>query len=264
MQAIGMFDSGLGGLSVWRELVQLLPDVPVVYAADSGRCPYGNKPREEIIRYSREMTRFLLSQGAELIVVACNTATAAAISTLREEFDVPFVGMEPALKPAVEASRSGVVGILATEGTFRGQHFARARARFAGNTELLLQVGHGLVEWVEAGQLEGPVVEEGLRRYLEPMLEAGADQLVLGCTHYPFLRHAMENVIQGRAAIVDPAPAVARQAQKLWNQLPEQGRHASPESWTWFTSGIPAQMQALLARMGVGEDRNVEVKVFGK
>ncbi|MDP5172776.1 MAG: glutamate racemase [Bacteroidia bacterium] len=247
---IGVFDSGLGGLSVWQEIIRILPDVPVIYAADSGRCPYGSKPKEEIIRYSREMTQLLVDQGCRLIVVACNTATAAAIRALREEFDLPFVGMEPAIKPAAEASKTGVVGILATEGTFRGQHFARAREQFASNTHLIMQVGHGLVEWVESGQLDGPEVEAGLRRYLEPMLAQGADQIVLGCTHYPFLRPVMERIVAGKAIIIDPAPAVAQQALRLWEALPKGDQATSKQPYQWFTSGDPDRMSNFLGQLG--------------
>lgn len=241
MSKIGIFDSGLGGLSVWKEIVSLLPEVPLVYVADSGRCPYGSQPVEDIQAYSREITEFLISQGCELIVIACNTATAAAIKGLRAEFDLPFVGMEPAIKPAAQATLSKVVGILATAGTFRGQHFQRAREQYAANTELILQVGHGLVEFVENGQLDGPEVESALRSFLEPMVEAGADQIVLGCSHYPFLRPMMEGIVGNQVTIIDPAPAVAEQTVRLWNEL-----NATPESvilYSFFTSGDVSSMQ---------------------
>lgn len=235
MSKIGILDSGLGGLSVWKEIVSVLPEVSLVYVADSGRCPYGPQPVEDIRVYSHEITKFLITQGCELIVVACNTATAAAIKDLRAEFDLPFVGMEPAIKPAAQATQSKVVGILATEGTFRGQHFQRAREIFASDTELIMQVGHGLVEFVESSQLDGPEVELALRSFLEPMIEAGADQVVLGCSHYPFLRPVMERIVGNQAIIIDPAPAVAEQTERLWREL-----NASPEpdtSYSFFTSG---------------------------
>lgn len=235
MSKIGIFDSGLGGLSVWKEIISVLPGVPLVYVADSGRCPYGPQPVEDIRAYSREITEFLISQGCELIVIACNTATAAAIRSLRAEFGLPFVGMEPAIKPAAKATRSKVVGILATEGTFRGQHFQRAREQHAADTELILQVGHGLVDFVENGLLDGPEVEASLRSFLEPMMEAGADQIVLGCSHYPFLRPVMERIVGNQATIIDPAPAVAEQTERLWREL----SHApeSESSYSFFTSG---------------------------
>lgn len=256
MSKIGIFDSGLGGLSVWKEIVSILPEVPLVYVADSGRCPYGPQPVEDIRAYSREITEFLISQGCELIVVACNTATAAAIKGLRAEFDLPFVGMEPAIKPAAQATQSKVVGILATEGTFRGQHFQRARDTFAADTELILQVGHGLVEFVENGQLDGPEVELALRSFLEPMVEAGADQIVLGCSHYPFLRPVMERIVGNRATIIDPAPAVAEQTERLWSEL-----YARPEpetSFSFFTSGEVDSLSSFVELISRGKNQEAK------
>lgn len=253
MSKIGIFDSGLGGLSVWKEIVSMLPGVPLVYVADSGRCPYGPQPVKDIQAYSREITKFLISQGCELIVIACNTATAAAIKGLRAEFDLPFVGMEPAIKPAAQATRSKVVGILATAGTFRGQHFQRAREQYAANTELILQVGHGLVEFVENGQLDGPEVESALRSFLEPMVEAGADQIVLGCSHYPFLRPVMERIVGSQATIIDPAPAVAEQTVRLWTEL-----NTTPEpdmTVSFYTSGEVEQLSSFVEIISQGKDQ---------
>lgn len=252
MSKIGIFDSGLGGLSVWKEIVSILPHTSLVYVADSGRCPYGPQPVEDIRRYAREITELLISQGCELVVVACNTATAAAIKDLRAEYPIPFVGMEPAIKPAAQATASRVVGILATEGTFRGQHFQRARDQFAANTELILQVGHGLVEFVEQGTLQGQEVETCLRSFLEPMLEAGADQIVLGCSHYPFLRSVMEQIVSHKATIIDPAPAVAEQTARLWRQLPRV-ELASPPSYAFYTSGSPDRLRSFLSLIGEEE-----------
>lgn len=239
MSKIGIFDSGLGGLSVWKEILSVLPEVSLVYVADSGRCPYGPQPVEYIRAYSREITEFLISQNCELIVIACNTATAAAIKELRIEFDLPFVGMEPAIKPAAQATQSKIVGILATEGTFRGQHFQRTREQFATDTELILQVGHGLVEFVENGQLDGAKVEEALRSFLEPMIHAGADQIVLGCSHYPFLRPVMERIVGNRATIIDPAPAVAEQVARLWRDV---ANASGGVDYAFFSSGELGQM----------------------
>lgn len=253
MSKIGIFDSGLGGLSVWKEIVSLLPEVPLVYVADSGRCPYGPQPVEDIQAYSREITQFLISQGCELIVIACNTATAAAIKGLRAQFDLPFVGMEPAIKPAAQATRSKVVGILATAGTFRGQHFQRAKEQYAANTELILQVGHGLVEFVESGQLDSPEVESALRSFLEPMVEAEVDQIVLGCSHYPFLRPVMERIAGNGVTIIDPAPAVAEQTERLWSKL-----NTTPEpvvSHSFFTSGDVSRLSSFVELISQGKNQ---------
>lgn len=242
---IGMFDSGLGGLSIWRAVRERLPAESICYVADQARCPYGPRSREEIIRFSREITTFLVKQECKLIVVACNTATAAAIGALRQQFSVPFVGIEPALKPAAGDTRTGKVGILATEGTFRGDHFQTTRARYAQEIELILQVGEGLVELVERGALDGPETEALLTQYLQPMLAAGADQIVLGCTHYPFLRKAMESIVQKKAVILDPAPAVAAQVLR---RLQQAGLLAAgPISQDqFFTTGDPGRMQIQL------------------
>ena len=251
MSKIGIFDSGLGGLSVWQELVRALPGVSVDYVADSGRCPYGPQPVDNIRRYSSQITQFLLNRGCSLIVVACNTATAAAIRQLRDTFDVPFVGMEPAIKPAATHTQTRVVGVLATEGTFRGKHFQQAREQFAADTEVLLQVGHGLVEFVESGRLDGPEVEARLRMYLQPMIEAGADQIVLGCSHYPFLRPVMERIVGDQATIIDPAPAVAGQAARLWQKM--EAKPAAPAEYHFFTTGGTTQLAQFLPYLATGD-----------
>lgn len=211
-----MFDSGLGGLSVWRAVRELLPDWPIHYVADQLHCPYGPKPLAEIQQYSHAIVSKLVQHQPALIVVACNTATGAAIQELRESWpDIPFVGMEPAIKPAAAASQSGVVGVLATQGTFEGQFFQQTRARYAADTSVLIRQGDGLVELVEDNQVETEAAKVLLRRYLEPMLEANADQIVLGCSHYPFLLARMREIVGDRAQIIDPAPAIARQVQRL-------------------------------------------------
>lgn len=211
---VGIFDSGLGGLSVWREVKKLLPRESLIYYADSGNCPYGNRPEEEIIRLAENVTRFLLEKDCKMIVVACNTATAAAISYLREHYEVPFVGMEPALKPAAQLSKTGHIGVLATKGTFAGQHFQQTKERFAHHVEVHIQVGTGLVELVETDNTGSPEAEALVEKYLRPMLEQGADQIVLGCSHYPFLLPVMRRIAGKEVNIIDPAPAVARQVER--------------------------------------------------
>ncbi len=214
---IAVFDSGLGGLSVRREIVRLLPHESVVYYGDGANCPYGPKPREEIAGYVADAARFLIEdKGAKMLVVACNAATAAAIDLLRAEYDVPIVGMEPAVKPAVLTTRSGVVGILATAQTLGGELFRNTAARYADRAEILTAVGEWFVELVEAGREDTPEAVIAVRRAMEPMLAAGADRIVLGCTHYPFLAKAMREVIGPRdVVLIDPAGAVARRAAGL-------------------------------------------------
>lgn len=207
---IGLFDSGTGGLSVLREIVKLLPDEKYVFYADNAHCPYGEKSPEFIRERCRVITRTLLAEGADIIVAACNTATAAAIRTLREEFPVRFIGMEPAVKPAALGTRTGVIGVLATAGTLKGSKYLATKGNFEDNCTIVEHVGRGFVELVERGVLTGPEAEATVRESLEPLLEAGADTVVLGCTHYPFLLETLQKVAGPGIRFIDPAPAVAR------------------------------------------------------
>lgn len=212
---IGVFDSGVGGLSVFREIRKVLPEQSYIYYSDNAHCPYGEKSREYIIDRAREITRFMLEKGCEVVVVACNTATAAAISTLREEFPVRFIGMEPAIKPAAKQTRTGVVGVLATAGTLKATKYMDTRAQWAQGVRIVEHIGQGFVELVEKGIVDGPVAERTVSASLRPLLEAGADTIVLGCTHYPFLtdtilKVAAETVPDRAVAVIDPAPAVAK------------------------------------------------------
>lgn len=213
---VGFFDSGIGGTCILRAFQALCPDVETVYIADSKHCPYGNKPPAEIIRLSVANTNKLLKQGCSVIVVACNTATAAAIDYLRAKYpNVPFVGLEPAIKPAALKSKTGVVGVLATAGTFNGRLYHETKARFAKNTTVLAVVADEFVRLVERGEIAGAKVEKVVRAKIEPLLKAGADKIVLGCTHFPHLRPVIEKVVEGRAEVVDSTEAVARQIRKV-------------------------------------------------
>ena len=224
----GIFDSGLGGLSVLREITRILPGEEYVYYADSAHCPYGEKSREYVIDRAESITGELIGKGAGLIVVACNTATAAAIGTLRAKWpDVPFVGMEPAVKPAALNTRSGVIGVLATAGTLKGGNYLDLRERYSDRVKVVEHVGRGFVELVESGITDGPEVEPAVHASLQPLLDAGADTIVLGCTHYPFLEPVIRRVAGPGIDIINPAPAVARRVASL---LPgENLRNGSPE-----------------------------------
>ena len=214
---IGVYDSGLGGLSVWRELYAGLPDESLVYLGDGANCPYGGRAAEEIRSFADKAVGSLIADGAKMVVVACNTATAAAIEFLRAKYSAtPIVGMEPAVKPAAEATRSGVVGVLATAASLDGELFHNTSSRYADRVRIVTAVGEGFVEIVENNREHTPEAEEAVRRVIEPMIAAGADQIVLGCTHYPFLRDAIEKAIGGRqVAVIDPAPAVERRVEQL-------------------------------------------------
>lgn len=244
---IGVFDSGVGGLSVWREIVRQFPAEDTVYFADQAHIPYGQRPLNEVRRLTEEITRFLLAQGAKLIVVACNTASGAALHALRETFpDVPFVGMEPAVKPAVEHTHTGIVGVIATPATFQGDLFAGLIERFGDGFDIHTQACPGLVEAVEAGALDTPETEALLRRYLIPLLDAGIDQLVLGCTHYPFLSPLIQRIVGPKVTLIDPAPAVARQVGRVLarhNQFAPAGHTGSHQ---FYTSGDPERFSEMV------------------
>lgn len=218
--AVGFFDSGIGGRCILDAFRRLCPEAETVYIADSQHCPYGNRPVEEIVRLSEANVEKLLGAGCGMVVIACNTATAAAIDHLRAKHpSVPFVGIEPAVKPAALSSRSGVVAVLATQGTFNGRLYRETSARFAKGVNVITAVADEFVEMVERGETTGAAVEAVVRRKLEPLLAAGADHIVLGCTHFPHLKATMAKVIAGRAEIVDPSEAVARQAKRVWEGL---------------------------------------------
>ena len=210
MRMIGLFDSGSGGLSVLREIVRLLPDERYVYYSDNAHCPYGEKSPEYIRERCRTIVRLLLDKGSDIIVVACNTATAAAIKTLREEFPVRFIGMEPAVKPAALGTRTGGVGVLATAGTLKGSRYLTTKGNYEDGCTIVEHVGQGFVELVENGELDSTLTDFVVRESLQPLLDAGADTIVLGCTHYPFLLDSLRRVAGPGIRFIDPAPAVAR------------------------------------------------------
>ena len=213
---VGFFDSGIGGRCILDAFRRLCPDEPTIYFADTKNCPYGNKPAEDIVERSRAISATLIGRGCDVVVVACNTATAAAIDVLRREWPhVPFVGMEPAVKPAALGSRTGVVGVLATRGTFNGRLYRQTSARVAGAVKIIETVADELVLLVENGETDSPRAEAAVRARIEPLIEAGADRIVLGCTHFPHLKPLMERVAGNRAVIVDPSDAVARRIRDV-------------------------------------------------
>jgi len=240
LSPIGLFDSGVGGLSILREVAVQLPCEHLLYYADQAHCPYGSRSIRDIQGLSSSIVQFLLAHGAKCVVVACNTASAAALAYLRNSFpNIPFVGMVPAVKPASGLTKQGIIGVLATAATFQGRLFADVVNRFAGDVQIITQVCPDWVELVESGQLSGPRVESAVRTCLEPLLVAGVDTLVLGCTHYPFLVPVIRDIVGDAVTIVDPAPAVARQVRRvleskgLLNQALDRG------TVRLFTSGDP-------------------------
>ena len=252
---IGVFDSGVGGLSVLREIRLRLPRESLLYLADSGHVPYGEKSPEFIRERCRSIAAFLLGQGAKALVLACNTATAAGIAELRERYpQIPLVGMEPAVKPAARATRSGVVGVLATTGTLKSARFAALLDRFASDVRVITQPCPGLVECIEAGDLSSPKTRALLATFVQPLLDQGCDTLILGCTHYPFIKPLLAEMVPPAVTLVDTGAAVARQLETI---LMERNQLAGSEPGTRFwSSGEPRRLAQVLPLLW-GEDATV-------
>jgi glutamate racemase len=214
---IGLFDSGIGGTSIWKEIHALLPNENTIYLADSKNAPYGLKSKEEIIALSKKNTEFLLNKNAKIIVVACNTATTNAIKELRNCYNVPFIGIEPAIKPAAHNSKTNTIGILATKGTLNSELFNQAVLNYP-NTKIIEQVGHGLVQLIEEGQIESDEMQKLLEKYIRPMIKKDIDYLVLGCSHYPYLIPLIKKIIPAHVKIIDSGEAVAIQTKNVLSE----------------------------------------------
>ena len=217
--AIGVFDSGIGGLSVLHEIRALIPDANLIYVADTEYLPYGTKSEAIIQERAKKITEFLIAQGAVLVVMACNTATAAAATYLRQNFEIPIIGMEPAIKPAASLTQTGVIAVLATENTTKSNRLAELKDRYAHHIHVISQPCHGLVELVEANDLNSEKTLALLDSYIAPLLAAEADVLILGCTHYPFLKPAIQQLVGARMTILDTGNAVARHTQTQFQTL---------------------------------------------
>ena len=220
MVTIGVFDSGVGGLSILDEALQQLPHHNYIYFADSANAPYGDKPPHWIAERSLQICRYLMEQDCSAIVVACNTATAEAIATIRSTLDIPIIGVEPGIKPAAMQSQNGIVGVLATEATLNSDKFNALLATLPEHCQFIKQAGAGLVPLIEAGLIETPEMQALLRSHLKPILDQGADTLVLGCTHYPFLKKMIRAVVGDSMTLIDTSDAVVRQ---LLRQIHQQG-----------------------------------------
>jgi len=267
LQPIGIFDSGIGGLTVLRAIHQLIPDEPLIYMADQAHVPYGPRPIQEVRQFSEAITHYLLEQGSRMIVVACNTASAASLKYLRQVFpDIPFVGMEPAVKPAAEHTRSGVVGVLATPATFQSELYTSVVERFGQGVMLIQHTCPGLVSQIEAGEMESEVTYRILEEALQPMLEQGIDTVVLGCTHYPFVIPLIQRITGPDVRVIDPAPAVARQVQRLLVAsslldlevpLPGDVLKKPMQLLHFCTTGSPSNLENMLPAL-IGENYPVE------
>ena len=257
-QPIGIFDSGVGGLSVLRAIREQMPEESVIYFGDQGHVPYGPRPLQQVRDFSEGITRFLLSKRAKIIVVACNAASAAALTYLRQTFsDVSFVGMEPAVKPAAEYTETGVVGVLATPATFQGALYASVVERFANGVGLLQDPCVGLVQQIEKGDLNGAETRKILEDALHPMLDKNIDTIVLACTHYPFVIPLIQEIAGEKVRVIDPAPAVARQTKRLLEAQGLKCETGSRGKVEFFTSGDASFVQSLLPKL-FGEDGKVQ------
>ena len=244
---IGIFDSGVGGLSVLREIHHQYPGEDCVYVADQVHVPYGTRTRERVLEYSEGIVRYLLGRGSKIIVVACNTASAVALAELRRNFpDIPFVGMEPALKPAAEGTSSGVVGVLATPATFQGDLYASTVERFARGVKILQDTCPGLVDQIESGKIDHPDTRKILEDALVPMLEEGVDEVVMGCTHYPFVIPIIREIVGEEVRVIDPAPAVARQTGRLLENFDLKAEREQEGEHQFLTTGDHQKMKTLI------------------
>jgi glutamate racemase len=256
--AIGVFDSGVGGLTILRAIRDQIPCHPLLYLADQAHVPYGARTREEVRQYAEEISRFLIAQGTEIIVVACNSASAAALHHLRSVFpEIPFVGMEPAVKPAASSTHSGVIGVLATPVTFQGELYASVVSRFARDVTVLQDTCPGLVAQIESCQLDAPQTRAILEQALYPMMEKNVDTIVMGCTHYPFVIPLIQEIVGPKVQVIDPAPAVARQARRLLEirgkLSPCQGRAQT----AFYTTGNAQRLGNMLSKL-LGEEHVVQ------
>ena len=255
---IGIFDSGVGGISILRAIGAQMPNESVIYFGDQGHIPYGPRLMEQIRSFSEAITKYLLEQNAKIIVVACNTASAAALKYLRENYpDVQFVGMEPAVKPAAEHTQTGKVGVLATSATFQGALYASVVERFANGVELFQNTCPGLVQQIEQGNLDGEETRKILEDALRPMLEKNIDTVVLGCTHYPFVIPLIQQIVEDNVRVIDPAPAVARQVGRLLEAGGMRSESKSKGEIKFYTSGDPNVLKSMLPML-LGELGEVE------
>ena len=247
---IGVYDSGFGGLSVWRELCRLLPHESIVYLGDGKNCPYGGRSREEITVFAKESVQRLVDEGVKMVVVGCNTATTAAISTLRELWpQMPIVGLEPAVKPACLTTRSKRIAVLATAHSLRSDMFLSTTARYAEGVEVLKVVGEGFVDIVEAGKESSEEAYEAVRKVVEPLIDSGVDKIVLGCTHYPFLRQHIESIVKERGIeIVDSGAAVARRVEWLLKRYKIAARSDHKPEYRFISFADEGYRQAMEQR----------------
>lgn len=247
---IGIFDSGVGGLSVLREVRRQLPGEDLIYIADQAHVPYGDRSKEEVFGFSSGIARYLIKKQVKLMIIACNTASAVALADLRLEYpSLPFVGMEPAVKPAAAETNSGVVGVLATPATFQGDLYSSTVERFARGVKILQDTCPGLVDQIEAGGISSSETRKILTKALHPMLAEGVDEIVMGCTHYPFVIPLIQEIVGDDVEVIDPAPAVARQAGRLLDEFDLKQDSSEEGKSIFYTSGEPDRLDRILKKL---------------
>jgi glutamate racemase len=248
IQPIGVMDSGIGGLTVWQELIKIMPNENYLYFGDSGFCPYGSKDSGEILPRVKKIINFLIENECKIIVVACNAITASSIEFLRKNYPIPFIGMEPAIKPALMNTKTRAIGVLATEQALKGKLFYNTKAKYARGINIIEQVGHGLVEKVEAHDFDSESTMQILEKYLHPMVEKNIDFLVLGCTHYPFLKESIKKILGDNISILNPAAAVARQTLNILEKMTLRTEFSRIQGKsTFFTTGDTEKMKNILS-----------------
>ena len=260
---IGMFDSGVGGLSVLKEINKLLPKENILYLADQAHVPYGSRDMDQIQKFSIDISNYFIEKGAKLIVVACNTASAAALKKLRAEFpEIPFVGMEPAVKPAAEKTETGVVGVLATQATFQGALYSSVVERFAKDVEIIQDPCIDLVQQIEMGHFEGAETEKILENALLPMIEKNIDTIVLGCTHFPFVFPTIKKIVGPNVRLINPAPAVANQVLRLLRDGKLFSEENALGEMKFLTTGKKNEFSGILRKLGF--EGKVEIAKWGE
>ncbi len=251
-QPIGLFDSGIGGTTIWRSLHNLLPNENTLFLGDSKNAPYGQRTKEEIIQLSKKNVEWLLNHNAKAIIVACNTATTNAISELRSSYDIPIIGIEPAIKPAATNTKTGKVGVLATQGTLNSKKYAEAQTLYP-NIEFINQIGFKIVQLIEDGQLYSEELELLLRSYINPMIEKGVDYLVLGCTHYPYLLPILNKFLPEHITVIDSGDAVAKHTYKILKEANLLKTDNLPGYSKFYTNKNVDILQSFIADFGIAE-----------
>lgn len=259
---IGIFDSGVGGLTVWKTLLKEFKNESFIYFADSKNCPYGNKSEEEITKLSASIIDFLIEKKCKIIVIACNTATSAAINNLRTRYPIPIIGIEPAIKPASILSNTGNVGVLATKGTVNGELFKATSEKFAKNTNVITKVGYGLVDQVENNLINTKETEELLFKYIQPMIDNRVDYIVLGCTHYPLLSDQINKITQNKIHLLEPSEAIAKQTKKQLIQHNLIGNNKSRTTKIYTSGNNLTVVKTVLEQLKINNSEQIEVKRY--